>query len=202
MDRVAFLENLRRRLGHQPGSPAPPLPRSWPQGRVEREWTGVFVEQLRDLDVTVETVATRPRALQAVERLLAHRGWRSVACAPCLRWSAIADVWVEEPREAAFGLAEADWAIAETGTVVLRNHGAFRREYSLLPPAIGLLVPESRIVPDIGDLLQSLPSDPHELPACVSLISGPSSTGDIASTRVIGVHGPGEVFVWVMGDDC
>ncbi len=36
------------------------------------------------------------------------------------------------------------------------------------------------------------------LPTAVTFISGPSNTADIASVRCVGVHGPAEVFVWII----
>ena len=43
-------------------------------------------------------------------------------------------------------------------------------------------------------------ADRPALPSCVSFISGPSSTSDLAAVHVVGVHGPGEVFVWVIDE--
>ncbi|MGD0998984.1 MAG: LUD domain-containing protein [Thermoleophilia bacterium] len=103
-----------------------------------------------------------------------------------------------EAREASFGLCEADWAVAETGSVVVCSSAEVRRGYSLLPPAVGFFVPRRRILPTVGDVLRELPTDGHALPSCVSFVSGPSSTSDLAAVHVVGVHGPGEVFVWVI----
>jgi L-lactate dehydrogenase complex protein LldG len=163
-----------------------------------RECTALFVTRLRELGVEVEVVASLGAARRALERLVGERGWGSVACAPGLKWEGIAKRWTVEARDASFGLCEADWAVAETGSVVVCSSAEVRRGYSLVPPAVGFFVTERRIVPSVGDVLRELPTDGHALPSCVSFVSGPSSTSDLAAVHVVGVHGPGEVFVWVI----
>ena len=145
-------------------------------------------------------VASRQDMTEAVERLLRDRGWDSVACAPGLRWQGIAARWTVEAPEAAIGLSEARWAAAETGTVVVKSSADERRGYSLLPPAIGLIVREGCLRDTLGDVLRDIASEEGPLPSCLSFISGPSTTADIASVHVVGVHGPREVFVWVIAD--
>jgi L-lactate utilization protein LutC len=164
----------------------------------DRDRTELFVERLRELGVEAHVVTTPAAARQALERLVGERGWNGVACAPGLRWQGIADKWTAEARDAPFGLCEADWAVAETGSVVVCSGAEVRRGYSLVPAAVGFFVPRLRILPTLGDVLRALPSDPGELPSCVSFVSGPSSTADLAAVHVVGVHGPGEVYVWVI----
>jgi len=203
VERAAFLETLRRQLHRAPGPPASPVPRSPATQRTldDQERLALFVARLQALGVMASVVPALEDAQAAIERLALDRGWLSISCAAPLRWPAIADRWKADPREAPFGLAEAELAVAETGTLLLTNHGPFRRGHSLLPPSIGLVVPRARIVTGFGDALRWIAAQGPELPACLSFITGPSNTADIASVQVVGVHGPGEVFVWVVAND-
>lgn len=179
-------------------SGTPGLPKR--HARSSRERVDLFVDQLGELGVVARVVASRQDARDAIERVMSERAWGSVTCAPGLCWQGIAERWTAEAREAAFGLSEAEWAAAETGTVVVTSSADERRGYSLLPPAIGVIVPEGRLLESLGDVLHEIASEEQPLPSCVSFISGPSNTADIASVYVVGVHGPREVFIWVIAE--
>ncbi len=220
MEREAFIERLRLRLApaapvtaaqDAPAAPAPDaslavartdatMPDT-PAAPAPAAATALFVERLAGLGVTIAEVASLDQARRGLERLVAQRGWSAVACAADLCWDGIAARHTLEAREAQFGLSWADWAVAETGSVVVRSSVEVRRGYSLVPPAVGFFVAAGRIVPTVGDVLRALPREGAALPSCVSSISGPSSTSDLAAIHVVGVHGPGEVFVWVIAED-
>lgn len=146
-------------------------------------------------------VSDRGQAQAAVVALARERGWTGVACAPSLRWPALDDLWTEDPRCVDFGLSEAEWGIAETGSVALRHHGDRGRGHSLLPPVVGFVLPASRLVPRPGDVLGRLHDAAASLPACVTFVTGPSHSGDIAGVMCYGVHGPAEVRVWLIDDE-
>jgi hypothetical protein len=202
MDREAFLERLRSHPDEGEGREGSSSPAGMPHRRAlgACERLELFVDRLHELGVGVNVVASWQLAREAIEQLVVERGWESVACAPCLSWQGIAEQWTVEARDAEFGLSEADWAVAETGTVVVKSSAQVRRGYSLLPPTIGVIVPEGRLREALSDVLHDIASDERPLPGCVTFISGPSNTADIASVKVIGVHGPREVLVWVIAD--
>jgi L-lactate dehydrogenase complex protein LldG len=88
-----------------------------------------------------------------------------------------------------------DFLIAETGSIALRTAPDQPRSLSLLPPVYIAVADRGQLLPDLFDLFEKSGIEPGNLPACLSLITGPSKTGDIELRLVTGVHGPGVVHV-------
>lgn len=99
------------------------------------------------------------------------------------------------------GISGVDAAAAETGTLALASLPGQGRSVSLLPPVHVALVESCQVVPDLFDLLARLGKESDGLPGSVTLITGPSKTGDIELRLTTGVHGPGEVHVIVLERD-
>ena len=94
------------------------------------------------------------------------------------------------------GITGVHAAIAETGSIICASGDELWRGLSLIPPAHIAIIHQRQIVPDLIDLLTVLPSG--QLPANLTLISGPSKTADIEGILITGVHGPGVVHVVVV----
>jgi L-lactate dehydrogenase complex protein LldG len=86
--------------------------------------------------------------------------------------------------------------VAETGSLVCASGRELWRGLTLIPPVHVAVVRARQIVPDLLDLFTASP--PTEVPANLTLISGPSKTADIEGILITGVHGPGEVHVQVV----
>ncbi len=97
--------------------------------------------------------------------------------------------------QAELGLSGVDYLVAETGSVILTSRPGQPRSLSLLPPIHVAVAERRQLLPDLFDLFASSEVKPEELPASLSLITGPSKTGDIELRLVTGVHGPGEIHV-------
>jgi L-lactate utilization protein LutC len=89
------------------------------------------------------------------------------------------------------GISGVDHLIAETGSVAIFASPQEPRSLSLLPPVHVAVADRSQLLPDLFDLFASR----RDLPSCLTLITGPSKTGDIELRLVTGVHGPGELHV-------
>jgi L-lactate dehydrogenase complex protein LldG len=162
------------------------------------EAAGGHFHEARDIAEATSTIFTLLDRF-APERALLGRG--RVVDALALREQLIArGVEVVAPdadRDALFAsdisITGVDRLIAETGTVLVRSEPDEPRSLSLLPPVHIAVADASQVTPDLFDLFDS--NEGLELPSCLTLITGPSKTGDIELKLVTGVHGPGELHV-------
>jgi L-lactate utilization protein LutC len=95
------------------------------------------------------------------------------------------------------GITSADYALADTGTLVMLSSPQEARMISLLPPAHIAVVPRESILTGLDELFSVLP-DPAAQTSSMVLITGPSRTADIEQILVRGVHGPGLITVLVV----
>ena len=95
------------------------------------------------------------------------------------------------------GITSAQWAIAETGTLVLESEKESHRLTSLVPPVHLCILKASRIRQTLGEILELTGKD---MSRTITFITGASRTSDIELTLAIGVHGPGELHVIVIAD--
>jgi len=98
------------------------------------------------------------------------------------------------------GLTGSDFAIADSGTLVLQSGVGKDRLVSCLPAIhIAILRPGQLLgsLEDVGILLEreSHQAPPGGLPRVVDFITGPSRTADIEMSLTRGIHGPKEVHV-------
>ena len=109
----------------------------------------------------------------------------------------------QEAAAAGLGITGADYAVAETGSVVLLPRRGISRLVSLLPPVHLALVRPQDVVESLDDLFLLRRLEYHrnggEMGSYLNFITGPSRTADIEQTLVEGVHGPKEVHMVLLG---
>jgi len=148
-------------------------------------------------------VASRGQVPEAVEAYCASLGSATVAVAP-----ALADLpWGEAAAAYRFGgaagdeqvgVSEADSAIAETGTLVLRSGADHPVTLNFLPEHHLVLLEANGLVPTPeASWERMLAAGP--LPRAVNWITGPSRTADVEQTLQLGAHGPRAVHVLLIG---
>ncbi len=101
------------------------------------------------------------------------------------------------------GVTGSEYAIADTGTLVLVAGVERHRLLSLLPPVHVCVLYRDRIVANLPELLGRLREEPQpaDLPLSITFITGPSRSADIELTLARGVHGPREVHVLILPPD-
>lgn len=108
----------------------------------------------------------------------------------------------EKYFKADIGLSGANVVAAETGTLfIIENEGNIRLATSAPPVHIALIGME-KLVPTLGDAYKVAEVTwryaNYTVPSYVSLVSGPSKTGDIEKVTTYGAHGPKEFHVIFM----
>ncbi len=219
-DRAEFLESIRQRAGRYKPTRAPDV--SWTRKGEPRESERIedpparFLEELealgghgrrvKGLEGAREYVLALARERGAkllvrwdvgeLRRLGADKRLREVGMEVAL-WRDLED-FREVAARADIGLSTAEWAIAETGSLVIESGPGRGRTVTLLPPVHVAVLAADRVLRTVPEAIGKYAGG-ERLPSSVSFHTGPSRSGDIEMTLSIGVHGPGEVHVVLVG---
>lgn len=95
-------------------------------------------------------------------------------------------------------------AVAETGTLVMTSGPDHPSTLNFLPETHVVVLPASRVAKsyeDIWDQLRAqMPGRGDLLPRTVNMITGPSRSGDIEQTLLLGAHGPRRLHIVLVED--
>jgi L-lactate dehydrogenase complex protein LldG len=160
-----------------------------------------FREQALRTSQTLDEVATLADVPAAAARYLESLGVGKTAVAwktlDGLPWqtAGIGVAFRPPVNEDLVGVTGCFCAVAETGTLMLLSGPDTFASAALLPETHIAIVPKARIVAGIEDAFALAKAERGELPRATNFISGPSRTGDIEQTIVLGAHGPYRVHV-------
>jgi L-lactate dehydrogenase complex protein LldG len=192
---AAERESAQDYLARHPQGPRPPMP---------DDLTTRFVEEAQKMSTTVEVVETLSEVPAAAQRYLTGHALPVQAIA----WQTLQDLqWAEagiavefrKPKDGdVVGLTGCFCATAETGTLVLLSGPQTYASAGLLPETHIAIVPASRIVSGHEEAFDLIRTERGELPRAINFVSGPSRTGDIEQTIVLGAHGPYRVHAIVV----
>ena len=215
-DRQSFLAEVRRALvaggnSETRSALAPATPHE--ESPAREALADQFVHEARAADAEVTRVASLSDARVAVRELLSRLGAKRIVQGDTDGLRAleaggdgleICTVGPDESSQADLraliaaaevGLTEADYGVAESGTLALLHRPGQGRALSLLPPVHVAIVQAADLLPDLAALFLRLASDPRHPASALTFITGPSRTGDIEFVLTKGVHGPAEVHI-------
>jgi L-lactate dehydrogenase complex protein LldG len=203
------IENVRRSLGRTAQTPLGRRPAIYESrqpvsmdAEVER-----FLEEVKKLSGVSQKLS--PSDIDAaLEALVKEHNIRKATVweTPHLRQSGITEilnalgVGIVSPNASKhemalcdLGITEADFLLPETGTLVLRSSAEKPRAVSLLPRIHLAIVRPDMLRADMHQVFAEA-KDHHYL----VFITGPSRTADIELTVTLGVHGPKNLYTWMM----
>lgn len=183
-----------------------------PRPAMPADLTARFIQRARDMASTVETISTPAEVPHAVARYvdgldlpdaIAAQKSRLGVCWPefaSLDWAGAGLAIEARPTQGRdrLGITGAFCAIAETGTLVFTTSPGTPTATALLPDTHVAVLRASRIVSGMEEAFAQVRADHGTLPRAVNFISGPSRTGDIEQTIVLGAHGPFRVHILIL----
>ena len=160
------------------------------------------VERIGALEEVPAAVARYLDALQLPEALAPQKSHVGV-CWPELAgldWEGAGLVIEARPTtgDDRLGITGCFCGIAETGTLVFVSGADTPTATTLLPDTHVAVLDASRILPGMEEAFTQVRAELGALPRAINLISGPSRTGDIEQTIVLGAHGPFRLHVLVL----
>ncbi|MGZ3838059.1 MAG: LutC/YkgG family protein [Flavisolibacter sp.] len=135
------------------------------------------------------------------EKLCYQNQWTRIYCSE-EKWKSLVP---PNSRSTDIGTCEAsitscEFLVARTGSMVLSSVHQGRIP-SVYAPVHVCMAYTSQLVYDVKDGLQAIQDKYRQyLPSLISFATGPSRTADIEKTLVVGVHGPKEVYCFVIDD--
>jgi len=202
-------ENILNRIKQALKKPVPvPFPEA--QGNeflfqpADQDLEIIFAENFTQLQGRFSYCANEAELAVQLNALAAQRKWSKVYCIE----PALKTVLAEKgfTNSDATDLASCDASItyceqlvARTGSLLLSSGQASGRTVSVYAPVHICVAYTDQLVYDIADGINEL-IDRYRLnlPSLITLASGPSRTADIEKTLVVGVHGPKEVFCFLL----
>jgi L-lactate dehydrogenase complex protein LldG len=178
--------------GQQPVFPAP-----------EKELELLFAEEFTHLLGKFVFCLDESELVKQLTSLISHKEWKKLFCKEPELNSLLAkhnllpdaSVTLEESDAS---ITSCECLVARTGSVVLSSAQQHGRTASVYAPVHICIAYTSQLVYDIKDALQRLKEKYQQFPSMVSFATGPSRTADIEKTLVVGVHGPKEVYVFLV----
>jgi L-lactate dehydrogenase complex protein LldG len=198
--------------GHEPKPAASTRPdfRKWLPvvGETFDERLATFAMQSTELRTEFYLLATREAMLDYLREMAKTLGWKKIAShrgvltdAACeaLKMPALvtdATYAAKDLEQCEAGITECDALIAQTGSVIITTRSAGGRGLSVLPPHHVVLARREQLLADLPAAFAHLREKyAGNFPSFMSVVTGPSRTGDIERILVLGAHGPKKLTV-------
>lgn len=197
-----ILEKIKAALAIPTPLPFPEQPRTQPVFQPQQEDPVVtFAEQFTALGGKFSFCVNRDEFAQQFAKLAQASGWKNIYCAEPQIASLLPGMdWYGDIASCDAALTSCEWLVARTGSMVLSS--AAGRVPSVYAPVHVCVANTSQLVYDIGDALKATERKySTKLPSLITLATGPSRTADIEKTLVVGVHGPKEVYCFLMDNE-
>lgn len=197
-----ILKKIRMALAH----PTPlPFPKSEGSDTVfqpqQQDLVVEFAEQFTQLQGKFIFCVDEHELMVNFEKLCYQHQWTKIYCME-EHWKRVVppNILHDDIGTCDASVTGCEFLIARTGSIVLSSVRQGRIP-SVYAPVHVCIATASQLVYDVKDGLTGLKDKYRQfLPSSITFATGPSRTADIEKTLVVGVHGPKEVYCFVVDD--
>lgn len=202
-------ENILKKIRQALSTSVPvPFPQSEGNNSVfqqsEEDLEVKFAEEFSKLQGKFVYCANEKELAQNLNGLVEAKQWKEIFCneqelKQLLSANGFTNFLTHSLASAEAGITTCELLVARTGTIVLSSASESGRTVSVYSPVHICIAYVDQLVYDIKDGLQQVKGKyAGQLPSLISFATGPSRTADIEKTLVVGVHGPKEVYCFLV----
>jgi L-lactate dehydrogenase complex protein LldG len=203
-------ERILKKIREALSNPVPlPFPKSEGMNSVFQPQSDdleiVFAEEFTKLLGKFAFCLSEKDMVLQLQRLVAERKWENIYCAEERLLKIIGDGKISLNKST---LADCDasvttckFLVARTGAIVMTSGQQGGRTVSAYAPVHICIAYTNQLVYDTRDALKSIKAAGNDnIPSFITFAAGPSRTADIEKTLVVGVHGPKEVYLFLIDE--
>lgn len=200
-----ILKKIRQALSH-------PVPVPFPKSEGNNS---VFQPPTEDLEIQFAQEFTKllgkfafcvneEDLAKQLQQLIAQKKWENIYCREEKLFHIIsqsAPYKIDHPTlaDCDASITTCEYLVARTGTIVLSSAQQSGRTVSVYAPVHICIAYTDQLVYDLKNALQLLKEKyDGNIPSSITFATGPSRTADIEKTLVVGVHGPKEVYLFLV----
>lgn len=162
----------------------------------------LFAQQFTRLQGIFSICKNEEDLQQQLSTLITQKAWAKVFCKELQIQNILSNINIANYKDlptCQVSITSCEALVARTGTMVLTTAQASGRTTSVYAPIHICIAYEQQVVYDIKNALVQLKQKyESNFPSFVTFASGPSRTADIEKTLVTGVHGPKEVYCFLV----
>lgn len=200
-----ILKKIRKALSHSTPLPFPQSEGNQPvYPSLPQEPEVEFAEQFTKLQGKFIYCINRQEFAFQLASLVRKQDWQKLYCVEEAVLSGVSEQVKELLTSADLAGCDAaitgcEYLVARTGSIVMSAAQESGRTTSVYAPIHICVAFTRQVVPDMKDaLIAAKQKYGNDLPSLLTFATGPSRTADIEKTLVVGVHGPREVYVFLI----
>jgi L-lactate dehydrogenase complex protein LldG len=165
-----------------------------------------FTDKLQTLMGNCIVCSDLQVAMEKMEQLIAQKNLNKVYCRDekirtLLKSNKFNHTFYNDLPSCDVSITDCEALVARTATIVMTSAQQSGRTTSVYAPIHFCIAYKHQLVYDIHDALTLIEQKyKTHTPSLITFATGPSRTADIEKTLVVGIHGPKEVYCFVVGE--